>query len=57
MLEVHSTMIKFGVNKEKSTGQEQSENKPICVYLEEWDREGRRETQEGGDMGKGKGKL
>ena len=51
MLEVHSTMIKFGVNKEKSTGQEQSENKPICVYLEEWDREGRRETQEGGDMG------
>ena len=23
----------------------------LCDYLEGWDREGRRETQEGGDMG------
>ena len=23
----------------------------LCVYLEGWDREGGRETQEGGDMG------
>ena len=25
--------------------------KPVCDHLEGWDREGGRETQEGGDMG------